>query len=220
MPLAVAVKNLEFAYPNNSPLLRIQHFALEAGRHCFVEGASGCGKSTFLGLLSGMLLPSKGDVWIQNTNIVTMTPAQRDRFRGVSIGYLAQMFNLIPYLSAHDNICLPLSLHRTPLDSRRRKRLQELIDILDVSSFLNRSARELSVGQQQRVAAARAFVLEPALVIADEPTSSLDERQKNNLMQCLMDMAQHRSVSLIVASHDLELKKYFPMTFDPGATRC
>jgi putative ABC transport system ATP-binding protein len=217
---AVAVNNLEFAYQDDRPVLRIESFTMGAGQHCFIQGASGSGKSTFLGLLSGMLLPRKGEVWIKGRNIVSMTASQRDRFRGCSIGYLAQMFNLIPYLSARDNICLPLSLHRTSLNSARNKRLQELVEILDMSSFLDRPARELSVGQQQRVAAARAFILEPALVIADEPTSSLDEKQKNNLVQCLMDMAERRSISLVVASHDSDLRKYFPMTFDPGASLC
>lgn len=220
MPLTVAVNNLEFAYQSDRPLLRIENFVMKSGEHCFIHGASGSGKSTFLGLLSGMLLPRQGEVWIKGENIVAMSARQRDRFRGCSIGYLAQMFNLIPYLSALDNICLPFALHGAPFDFARRKRLKELIEILDLSSFLDRSARELSVGQQQRVAAARAFILEPSLVIADEPTSSLDEKQKNNLIQCLMDMAERRSISLIVASHDLELRKYFSMTFDPGASQC
>ncbi len=217
---AVEIKSVEFSYKQDRPLLRIDSFTLKKGQHCFVKGASGSGKSTFLGLLAGMLKPQKGQISIGGHNILQMKARELDSFRGRSIGYLAQMFNLIPYLSAFENICLPLALHRHKLDDQRRTALHELIQSLDIGPFLYQKARELSVGQQQRVAAARSFVCDPELVIADEPTSSLDERQKEKLMRSLMEMATRRSCTLIVASHDRDVAALFPHSFDPGGTSC
>ncbi len=217
---AVEIKSVEFSYKHDRPLLRIADFTLAKGQHCFIKGPSGSGKSTFLGLVAGILRPQKGEIAIGGHNILGMKAAELDSFRGRSIGYLAQMFNLIPYLSAFDNICLPLALHGQKWDDQRRTTVHELIQTLDIGAFLHQKARELSVGQQQRVAAARSFVCDPELVIADEPTSSLDERQKEKLMRSLMEMAARRSCTLIVASHDRDVAALFHHSFDPGGSSC
>ncbi len=213
----VEIDNLVFSYKARAPILKLPRFTLNKSEHLFVKGPSGSGKSTLLGILTGILVPSQGCVHIFGENLGAMRPSERDRFRGKSIGYLAQMFNLIPFMSVVDNICLPIALHKMSFNSDLKTRVQRLMKELDIDSLAKQKVSHLSMGQQQRVAAARAFLLEPPLVVADEPTSSLDELNKNELMKCLFALADQSGSTLILASHDLSLTAPFPKILDMTA---
>ena len=193
-----------------SPDLVINDLQVRSGDRWFIEGASGSGKSTLLGLLSGVLAPQKGGVTVLGKRFDDMGGAERDRFRADHIGYIFQMFNLIPYLSVIENVTLPLRFSK-----RRRKRVSDpdkearrLLEHLGMGKLAERKVTKLSVGQQQRVAVARAIVTSPALILADEPTANLDSHSAETLMQLLDDLNKKHQITLILATHDPRIMDY------------
>ena len=218
-PPAIYLRDLSFAWPGNDPCLVIDTFSLEAGKRLFVHGPSGCGKSSLLGLLTGVIQPQRGEIKVLGQSLGEMSPKQRDKFRGESMGYLFQQFNLLPYLSAYENISLPAQL----FESRMRRALADglsleaeigrLSESLDLSQdTLRKPAHQLSVGQQQRVAAARALLGAPPLIIADEPTSALDTGTQQRFMRLLLVGAKANKTTLIMVSHDHRLSHEFDAT--------
>ena len=189
------VASLRFGWDSRSaPLLDIEALNLAAGESLFVCGPSGCGKSSLLGLLGGVHLPQQGSIRLLGHDLVSLGRQQRDRLRGDHIGFIFQQFNLIPYLSVEDNVLLPcrFSARRAErarqLDADPRRSAQRLLDRLGLDPALaRRQAMELSVGQQQRVAAARALIGGPELLIADEPTSALDADSQHAFLELLSD---------------------------------
>lgn len=209
---AVEIKNLEFAYTPGVPVLEIESFKVRAGEHVFIHGPSGCGKTTLLGLITGVLGHQKGLLQILGQNCSELKGAKRDAFRGAHIGYIFQMFNLIPYLSVRENIYLPCSLS----EKRRQKAekfdenwLDNLAFGLGIESLLSKSVTELSVGQQQRVAAARALAGRPEIVIADEPTSALDYDRRKDFIRVLFEQADRSETTILFVSHDHTLSELF-----------
>ncbi len=189
----VELEEIVFAWPGQQEAcLRIDSFCAAAGEHVFVSGPSGSGKSTLLALLAGVLVPTRGRVVVNGTTLQALNGAQRDRFRADHVGIIFQQLNLLPYLSVLDNVLLACKFS----GSRRERSLEQgstpaaaasiLLDRLDLpESLWRRPAAQLSVGQQQRVAAARALLGRPQLVLADEPTSALDaERQAASWIYC------------------------------------
>ena len=180
----------------------------------FLRGPSGSGKSTLLGLLGGVLQPSGGEIHLLGKAINEMSAGERDRFRGEQIGFIFQMFNLIPYLDVVENVMLPGRFSK--LREQRiigepvaeAKRLLAAIGLND-PALLSRPVTELSIGQQQRVAAARALYGKPGLIIADEPTSSLDQDARENFLTLLMDECRAQGASLLFVSHDTQLGARF-----------
>jgi putative ABC transport system ATP-binding protein len=175
----------------------------------FLHGPSGSGKSTFLGLIAGVLKPQAGFIVHQERHdFGTMSEGARDAFRGCNLGYIFQMFNLLPFLSARQNITLPLDLH-----PERRRRAQrsaaELAAQLGLTKYLDQLPVRLSTGQQQRVAAARALIGAPGLIIADEPTSSLDFDQRERFLELLFQEARAASAAVLFVSHDRTLAPLF-----------
>ena len=216
---AIFLRDLSFAWPGNDPCLVIDTFSLEAGKRLFVHGPSGCGKSSLLGLLTGVIQPQRGEIKVLGQSLGEMSPKQRDKFRGESMGYLFQQFNLLPYLSAYENISLPAQL----FESRMRRALADglsleaeigrLSESLDLSQdTLRKPAHQLSVGQQQRVAAARALLGAPPLIIADEPTSALDTGTQQRFMRLLLVGAKANKTTLIMVSHDRRFSHEFDAT--------
>lgn len=210
---AVACTDLRFAYAGGPVVLDIPSLVIDGGRTVFLHGPSGCGKTTLLGLLAGVLRASAGRVEILGTDLGTLSGARRDEFRATHIGYVFQQFNLIPYLSAFDNIALPCRL-----DAGRRARLagtsldtavHDVARQLDIHDLLARRATELSVGQQQRVAAARALLAAPELVICDEPTSSLDADRREGFLRLLFESVRRVGATLLFVSHDPSLATLF-----------
>lgn len=210
---AVLLRDAAFGYRGGPKVVDVPHLLVGPGERVFVFGPSGCGKTTLLGLLAGVLQAQAGRVEILGTDLSRLSHHQRDAFRAAHLGYIFQLFNLIPYLSVLENIVLPCRI--SPV---RRERLgstsvedaaTQLAVTLGIDSLLKRQAVDLSVGQQQRVAAARALMGRPPLLIADEPTSSLDADARDRFLELLLDKGREQSSSLIFVSHDRGLAPLF-----------
>jgi len=207
----VQIADLHFAW-GATPCLDIARFDVAAGEQVLLHGPSGSGKSTLLNLLAGVLLPRAGEVRVLGRSLPRLTGAERDRFRADHIGLVFQQFNLIPYLSALDNVLLPCRF-----SARRRERAGDvrataarLLRHLDLDEALwGRPAAALSVGQQQRVAAARAVIGTPELVIADEPTSALDAERQDAFLELLIADCAAAGAALLFVSHDRRLAGRF-----------
>jgi putative ABC transport system ATP-binding protein len=208
----VEIKDMQFRYPSNpDPTLKIKDFKLNTKERVFLYGPSGTGKSTFLEVLAGILLPQSGEVKILNQDLMQMPAAGRDRFRAQHLGYIFQSFNLLPFLSLRENILLPLSLS----EARRNKvkdaeaEVQFLLEKLGLLGVQYKKVRELSVGQQQRVAVARALLGAPELILADEPTSSLDYDHRERFLNLMFELAEDEGSTILFVSHDRTLEKMF-----------
>lgn len=205
---AIEIRNLEFSYGPSAtaPLLSISNFSMPEQSHYFIHGESGSGKSTFLNLISGILTPSSGDIIVCGENLGKLQARSRDHLRGLKLGVIFQQFNLVGYLSALENIKLPAAFHKIPhIDERAR----QLMAMLDIEAIMHQKASTLSLGQQQRVAAARALVGQPELVIADEPTSSLDEKNTERFLKGLFDVAKASNAAILLVSHDKTIATHF-----------
>ncbi|MBC7844257.1 MAG: ATP-binding cassette domain-containing protein [Gemmatimonadaceae bacterium] len=210
---AIAIESLQFSYGTGPRVIDIPHLEIAPGSRVFLHGPSGCGKTTLLGILAGVLHATHGSVHVLGHDLVRLSGSQRDAFRAEHIGYVFQQFNLIPYLSAYDNIALPCRL-----DARRRARLgsvsldaaiRDVASQLDISALLDQQSTALSVGQQQRVAAARALLAAPDLVICDEPTSSLDTDRRDAFLALLASSVARANATLLFVSHDAALGSRF-----------
>ncbi len=210
----LSLNQLKFKYPNTERgRLEINHFQVSKGEKIFLFGPSGSGKTTFLELLAGVLTPTSGSIKIDGTDLATLSNTKRDAFRADNIGYIFQSFNLIPYLSVVENITLPLNL-----SSKRRKlvpedqeqaNIQSIAKRLGILDLLDHKTSELSVGQQQRVAAARSLIGQPKLILADEPTSALDFDHREKFLSLIFEICKEQSISLIFVSHDRSLQGLF-----------
>lgn len=212
--ILVEGKSLEFSYPGHSPVLLIDELKLEAGAHVFLHGPSGTGKTTLLGLLSGVLTPQKGHLKILDTEMANLSPGQRDRFRGKNIGYIFQVFNLIPYLSVSENILLPLRFRSAAEADAALPKLPEIVKKLNIDHIIHKYASDISVGQAQRVAAARALISAPPIVLADEPTSSLDSDNRKDFIRTLFETTTETGSTVIFVSHDHSLADLFPLQLE------
>jgi putative ABC transport system ATP-binding protein len=210
---AVELSRLRFAYRAGHDVLAINHLTIARGETVFLHGPSGSGKTTLLGLLAGVLQATSGQVRVLGQDFSTMSSGARDAFRARHLGYVFQMFNLIPYLSVRENILLPIRL-----EAARRARLgsasfeaavQDVAGQLDIARFLDSPIGELSVGQQQRVAAARALIGSPEVVIADEPTSALDTDRREQFLELLFRSCDKAGATLVFVSHDHTLMPLF-----------
>ena len=210
----IELSDVRFSWTAASPVVvDIKSLRIDEGERVFLRGPSGSGKSTLLSLLAGVMVPRTGSIRVLGQDIGRMGGAARDHFRADHIGFIFQMFNLIPYLSVIENVCLPCSFSarrgaRASVGNKGIKaeaiRLLEHLDMAD-PVLLRRPVSALSVGQQQRVAAARALIGSPELVIADEPTSSLDEDRRTAFLDLLFRECEQRRTTLIFVSHDASL---------------
>ncbi len=213
---ALDIQALRYRWPGAAAdTLRIDRLRLDAGEQVFLRGPSGCGKSTLLSLCAGVLLPGAGTVALLGRDWATLGAAARDRHRADHLGYIFQQFNLLPYLSVLDNVRLPLRFSA----ARARRAGTDAAEQLLARTGLPRSlwterADRLSVGQQQRVAAARALIGAPGVVIADEPTSALDEGLREAFMALLLDSCQAAGSALLFVSHDARLAARFDRVVD------
>lgn len=207
--MAIELSNIQFGYSKkNGSILNIPSWAVNTGEQVFIHGASGSGKSTLLNLLSGLLSATTGQVSILGQRLDQMSSQQRDRFRANHIGYVSQQFNLIPYLNAIENI--KLANHFSNQASASNTEIDQLLSTLNIpAAQTKKPVHNMSIGQQQRIAIARALINKPALLIADEPTSSLDKDNSDNFMALLKTMASKHKTTLIFVSHDLSLAQHF-----------
>ncbi len=213
----IDIDDLQFRWQGASAsLLQIDDFKLAAGERVFLCGQSGSGKSTLLNLITGVQDGYSGQLQVLGQEMRSLRPAQRDSLRAASIGYIFQQFNLLPYLSVLDNAGLPcrLSPERkaraiASFGSVSRAALTLMTELgLDADCF-DRAVSSLSIGQQQRVAAVRALIGGPELIIADEPTSALDTAHRQRFMQQLLATCGERGISLLFVSHDNGLREQF-----------
>lgn len=212
--LALKITDLVYRWPRQTlPCLDIPRTEVGRGERIFLHGPSGSGKSTLLGLLGGVAVPQAGRIELLGQDLGQLGSHARDRFRADHIGFLFQQFNLLPWLSALDNVLLPCTF-----SARRKQRAgadprvaaASLLTQLDLTPGLWRKpAGELSVGQQQRVAAARALIGQPEILIADEPTSALDAERQQIFIDLLLREAASVGATLIFVSHDRRLSAHF-----------
>lgn len=212
--LVVDVQGVEFSYGASKPVCQIKNFQLKKSENIFLYGPSGCGKSTLLGLISGVLNAKKGSLKILGHEFCNSSASFRDNLRGEKMGYIFQMFNLVPYLSVLDNIILPCQINK----NRRAKfsspnemldSAKELIETFQINSIMGKKVTEISIGQQQRVAAARALLGNPDLILADEPTSAMDLNLQTIFLERLLKQCEKQNTSLIFVSHDRSLSIMF-----------
>ena len=216
-PSIIRIEDLCFRWPGQAePCLEIARFEVDAGERVFIHGPSGSGKSTLLGLLGGVLTPERGVLRVLGTDLTRIAASKRDRFRADHIGFLFQMFNLVPYLSVIDNVLLPCRFSTRRRDravaagGNLRGEAERLLSHLDIGrTLLERRVTNLSVGQQQRVAAARALLGKPELIIADEPTSALDAERQIAFLDLLLRECADAGSTLLFVSHDRRLAAQF-----------
>jgi len=209
--MAIHLQNVSFAYPKapQKKVLDIQHWSVAPGEQVFIHGPSGGGKSTLLNLLSGILQADHGKVSVLGERLDQMSNRRRDRFRANHIGCVFQQFNLIPYLDAIDNIRLAAHFAATK-QATLNQEMGELLSALGIApSDRCKPTAQLSIGQQQRVAIARALINKPQLLIADEPSSSLDQHNRDAFITLLMSLVKEHEITLLFVSHDLSLSHHF-----------
>lgn len=212
LQMTINFSDVRFHYPDqaNKLILNIPSWSVSTGEQVFVYGPSGGGKSTLLKLLSGLLSASQGDINVLGQNLQQMTNRQRDRFRADHIGYVFQQFNLIPYLDAVDNIRMASQFSGKIQASSLDEEIKQLLIALNIAEQdWQTASRKLSIGQQQRVAIARALINKPQLLIVDEPTSSLDQTNRDAFMSLLLSIVADNSITLLFVSHDMSLSQYF-----------
>lgn len=212
----LSLEKLQFGYTPDQTIIEIDHFEINAGESVFLRGPSGSGKSTLLGLIGGVLTPRSGQLSICGEKLTEISSAQRDSIRADHLGIIFQQFNLLPYIGIIQNCILPCRF-----SARRRHRAVESNGSIEAAAEtlirglglteneLSRPVGELSVGQQQRVAAARALIGGPDLIIADEPTSALDHDNRDRFIQLLNQSREQFSSALLFVSHDQNLASHF-----------
>ena len=214
----IELNSVRFRWDRDAPLvLDIQEFQVNPGERVFLEGPSGSGKTTLLNVLGGIAMPEIGTIEVNGTDLTQLKSAARDRFRADHIGIVFQMFNLIPYLSPIDNVTLSCRFsqrrHAAARDksnsaNEEARRLLARMQLPE-DAIINSPSFELSMGQQQRVAAARALIGAPELIIADEPTSALDHDVRQTFMKLLFDEVASVGATLLFVSHDSHLADQF-----------
>ena len=209
--MSIQIKNLRFRWQRQGPdILDIPKLEIVQGERVFLYGPSGSGKTTLLNLLSGVTVPSSGDVTVLDTPLHHLSGRQRDRFRAQNIGIIFQQFNLIPYLTVLANVQLA-----SQLAGHTQAKAEPLLSALGLAEDLwQRPAYRLSVGQQQRVAVARALINQPRFIIADEPTSALDTDLRDDFLNILMRLAQEHTATILFVSHDRTLEHHFDRQLD------
>lgn len=207
---AIILNDVHFSWSKSrstTPFIHIPHWQVAQGERVFLQGPSGTGKSTVLNLLSGILLADSGNITVLGQDLQQLNNRKRDQFRARHLGVIFQQFNLLPYLSVKDNILLSQTFSNVPQETQR---LHELCEQLQLApSLLEQAASQLSVGQQQRIAVARALYHKPNIIIADEPTSALDSNTRDEFIHLLLTQSQKTNSTVIFVSHDQSIAEHF-----------
>lgn len=202
MVKAVGLKRYYDTEENEVRALDDVSLSIENGEFLAIMGTSGSGKTTLLNLLGGLDIPTEGGVWIQGQSLRDMNKEERTVFRRKYIGFVFQQYNLVPILNVYENIVLPLRLDGAKIDEEL---LEEIVELLGIKEKLGNHPKELSGGQQQRVAIARALLAKPALLLADEPTGSLDSATSREVMKLLRTCAERYHQTIAVVTHQQEV---------------
>jgi putative ABC transport system ATP-binding protein len=211
----ITLRDLQFAYGGSDFCLQIPTLEVAAGENVALIGASGCGKTTLLDLMAGVLTPDRGEVQVADTMVSSLADGPRRDFRIRRLGMVFQNFELLEYLNVRDNILLPTRI-ATGLPSAQTldARVRQLAERVGIADKLNRYPAQLSQGERQRVAVSRALLLEPELILADEPTGNLDPANKHVVLDLLVDYAAEHQATMITVTHDRELLDRFSRVLD------
>ena len=213
-PVVLELQNVKksFVMPGGDPLLilDIPSFHIDAGELVALEGQSGSGKSTLLNVISGISRPDSGHVLISGLDIVKLAESQRDRLRADRVGLIFQQFNLLPGFTALENVLVAMSFGSAVADKVRAESLLESVGLAD---RLHHKPAALSIGQQQRVAVARALANRPRILLADEPTASIDPAHQQQVIDLLQTTCQDENVALLVVTHAPEIAEQFPIRY-------
>jgi len=201
----IALKNVFKSYDNGFKveILKDANFYMKNGEFVGIFAPSGYGKSTLINLIAGLDKPDSGEIWVNNHRIDSMSEKEPDVFRRKYVGIVFQFFNLFPTLTALENVMLPLQLNGVPKGVARKKSL-ELLKIVGLADKYDRFPSQLSGGEQQRVAIARALANDPLILLADEPTGNLDEKNAVMVFELLKELNRDSDVTILVATHDIE----------------
>ena len=183
------------------PALRGISLKIEDGEFIAIAGPSGSGKTTLLNIIGCLDIPTKGDVLINGTSITTLSTKEKAEFRKNELGFVFQTFNLIPVLTAYENVEMPLILVNMPAEEKK-KRVISILEEVGLSEFINRKSNEMSGGQQQRVAIARALVKKPSMVLADEPTANLDSTNAKEILSLMKKLNKKKKTTFVFSTHD------------------
>lgn len=202
----ISTKDIHFSYGKDADF-RFPDIATSRGESLLITGGSGKGKTTLLHLLGGLQRPKSGEIIIEDTNIATLSEKKLDHFRGKNIGLVLQQSYFVASLNVLENVVLAswLATGKHAIDKARA-----LLEQLDLKDHLNKLPSQLSIGQQQRVSIARALINEPKLLLADEPTSSLDDENAFKVADMLSQLAKQYGTALVIVTHDQRLKDRFP----------
>lgn len=195
------VKNLEFKVANKT-ILNKQNFSVSKSKHLIISGSSGSGKTTLMNLMSGLLKPTSGFITFEDNDFSKLTEENIDQIRSKNFGFIFQRLHLIKHLTVEQNILLGLNKDQSP-------NIDELLDDIGLKNKHTQLAKNLSFGESQRVAIARGIINSPKVIFADEPTSSLDDKNTKKVLELIFFQAKKNNSTIIISSHDERVKKFF-----------
>jgi putative ABC transport system ATP-binding protein len=211
----IDIRDVQFRYSGSDFALQIERLTIGPAETVAVVGPSGSGKTTLLNILAGVLLPDQGAVQVGGLQLPALSDSERRKFRVRQLGMVFQSFELLEYLSVVDNILLPLRIGSgLEVTADLRSRAAELASHVGMGDKLKRFPSQLSQGERQRVAVSRALLLQPSLVLADEPTGNLDPSNKTVVLDLLLDYARAHAATLVTVTHDLDLLQRFDRVVD------
>lgn len=212
---AIEISDLTFSYEAQGFELNIPQLSIAEGKHVAIVGPSGCGKTTLAYLISGIHVPSGGNVDIGRDSITRMTDGQRRDFRISNIGFIFQEFELLEYLRVEENIILPYLLNASlELDKAVYERARSLAESVGLGDKLHRYPGELSQGEKQRLAICRALITDPCIIMADEPTGNLDDGNTDAIMDLILNQARRRNATFVMITHERHLLDRFDDVVD------
>lgn len=212
--MKVRVSGVKFRYPGSDFSIAVPELEVGSGESLALVGPSGCGKTTFLNLLSGLLLPQAGEIEMGNRRLADLPDRERRRFRATQTGYVFQDFGLLDYLTALENILFPVRAAGLGRPEDLRPRARDLAGRMGIGHVLGRKPVQLSQGERQRTAICRAMLMQPPVMLADEPTGNLDPASKQTAMDLLFEQAGSNGATLIAVTHDPALARRFDRTVD------
>ncbi|MBB6462153.1 ABC transporter ATP-binding protein [Flammeovirga kamogawensis] len=201
----IHTNQLKFIYPKGAEI-SFENFTLEAGNEMLIIGPSGCGKTTLLHLIGGLLQPATGDIIINNKNIAKFKGKEMDSFRGRHIGIIFQKPHFARALTVGENLHFAQKIGGNTVD---KERVKELLNRLGIIKHINKSPQHMSEGEKQRLSVAMALINKPSLLLADEPTASLDDKHATEVIKLLRELSSEENTALIIVTHDSRLKNEF-----------